>query len=296
MNGIIILNKEENITSFFACNKVKRLLSVKKAGHSGTLDPMATGVLTIALSSATRFLPLLPEHNKSYRATARLGLTTDTLDITGNILEKNEVNVTLPQLLSVAEEFKGEIEQIPPMYSALSKDGKKLYELARQGIEVEREPRKATVFSFEITDFKTDEFTLKVECSSGTYVRTLIDDIGKRLGCGAVMTALERTVANGFDISQSHTLAEIEKAVKDGNAQDLIIPVDQCFKDFPSVCVTNAQATRFSNGGVLFLDRLKGITKDGVYRVYSPENRFLGLGETDKEQNLLIIKRILTDE
>ena len=296
MNGIIVLNKETNITSFSACNRARRLLSVKKAGHSGTLDPMAAGVLTVALANATRFLPLLPNHNKSYIAEAQLGITTDTLDITGNVLSRSAVNVKENDLLAAAEKFKGEIKQVPPMYSAVTKDGKRLYELARHGIEVEREPRSVTIHSLKITHFFADSFTLEVSCSSGTYIRTLIDDIGRLLGCGAVMTALTRTEANGFSIKDAHTLSEIQQAVSEGCAEELIIPVESCFRDYPCVNVSAAQAVRFSNGGELSLDRLKSIPPDGICTVFSPEGVFLGLGEADSSANLLKIKRIFVNE
>ena len=296
MTGIIILNKAQNMTSFSACNRVRRLLSVKKAGHSGTLDPMATGVLTVALSSATRFIPLLPSHDKSYTATAELGITTDTLDITGKVLIRSPVSITPEQIVKTAKKYKGEIMQIPPMYSAINKDGQKLYDLARQGIEVSREPRKATVYELDITECKENHFTLEVRCSSGTYIRTLIDDIGRELGCGAVMTSLKRTSANGFSLSQAHTLEEIEETVKNGTQNELIIPVESCFEDYEKVTVTPAQAVRFSNGGALSLDRLNGSFINKEYTVFSPEGKFLGLAEADTAENLMKIKRIFKDE
>lgn len=296
MTGIILLDKPNNMTSFSAVNRVRRLLSVKKAGHTGTLDPMATGVLPIALSNCTRFIDLLPVHDKGYVATARLGVTTDTLDSTGTVLSESEVNVTRAQLESVLEKYTGEIEQIPPMYSAISKDGKRLYELARQGIEIEREARKITVYSLSLGSFDGNCFSISVECSAGTYIRSLIDDIGKDLGCGAIMTDLRRTSANGFSISNCVTLEELEKAVNDGTADKYITPIENCFDTYSEIVVTEGQAKRFSNGGELSRDRLKDNISDGIYRVYSPDRLFLGLGEIEKDGEVLKVRRVYVRE
>ncbi len=296
MTGIILLDKPNNMTSFSAVNRVRRLLSVKKAGHTGTLDPMATGVLPIALSNCTRFIDLLPVHDKGYVATARLGVTTDTLDSTGTVLSESEVNVTREQLESVLEKYTGEIEQIPPMYSAISKDGKRLYELARQGIEIEREARKITIYSLSLGSFDGDCFSISVECSAGTYIRSLIDDIGKDLGCGAIMTDLRRTSANGFSINNCVTLEELERAVNDGMADKYITPIEKCFDTYSEIVVTEGQAKRFSNGGELSRDRLKDNISDGIYRVYSPDRLFLGLGEIEKDGEVLKVRRVYVRE
>lgn len=296
MTGIILLDKPNNMTSFSAVNRVRRLLSVKKAGHTGTLDPMATGVLPIALSNCTRFIDLLPVHDKGYVATAKFGVTTDTLDSTGTVLSESEVNVTREQLESVLEKYTGEIEQIPPMYSAISKDGKRLYELARQGIEIEREARKITVYSLSLGSFDGDCFSISVECSAGTYIRSLIDDIGKDLGCGAIMTDLRRTSANGFSINNCVTLEELERAVNDGMADKYITPIEKCFDTYSEIVVTEGQAKRFSNGGELSRDRLKDNIPDGIYRVYSPDRLFLGLGEIEKDGEVLKVRRVYVRE
>lgn len=296
MTGIILLDKPNNMTSFSAVNRVRRLLSVKKAGHTGTLDPMATGVLPIALSNCTRFIDLLPVHDKGYVATARLGVTTDTLDSTGTVLSESEVKVTREQLESVLKKYTGEIEQIPPMYSAISKDGKRLYELARQGIEIEREARKITIYSLSLGSFDGDCFSISVECSAGTYIRSLIDDIGKDLGCGAIMTDLRRTSANGFSINNCVTLEELEKAVNDGMADKYITPIEKCFDTYSEIVVTEGQAKRFSNGGELSRDRLKDNIPDGIYRVYSPDRLFLGLGEIEKDSEFLKVRRVYVRE
>ena len=297
MTGIICLDKPRDMTSFMAVKRASRLLGVKKAGHTGTLDPMATGVLVIMLGHATRFIELLPEHKKSYTARVKLGITTDTLDITGTILSENEVNVTLDQLLSASENFKGEILQTPPMYSALKKDGERLYDLARKGIEIEREQRKITIEKLEIYDFDGTEFSIDVTCSAGTYIRSLCDDIGKILGCGAVMTELRRTSANGFSIEKAVTLEELEQLVSENKTQDVITSVESALISYPEITVSEPQARRFYNGGALDYKRLHGNYPIGIYRVYSPDKALLGLGEILENEGDLSVRRVLvTDE
>ena len=296
MTGIICLDKPRDMTSFMAVKKASRLLGVKKAGHTGTLDPMATGVLVVMLGYSTRFIELLPEHKKSYTARVKLGITTDTLDITGNILSESPVNVTKEQLLSVAEDFKGEILQTPPMYSALKKDGERLYDLARKGIEIEREQRKITIEKLEIYDFNGIEFSMDVTCSAGTYIRSLCDDIGAKLGCGAVMTELRRTSANGFSIENSVTLEELEKLVSESRTDEVVTSVETALINYPEITVTNPQANRFHNGGALDYARLHGDYPVGIYRVYSPQRKLLGLGEIKEEKSDLSVRRVLIDE
>ena len=296
MTGIICLDKPCNMTSFMAVKKASRILGVKKAGHTGTLDPMATGVLVIMLGHCTRFIELLPEHRKSYTARVKLGITTDTLDITGEVLSENEVNVTLEQLLSVAENYKGDILQTPPMYSALKKDGERLYDLARKGIEIEREQRQITIEKLEIYDFDGTEFSMDVTCSAGTYIRSLCDDIGRELGCGAVMTALRRTEANGFSIEKSVALEELEKLVSENKADDVITSVENALMSYPEIKVSKPQANRFQNGGELGYERLHGEFPVGIYRVKSPDGEFLGLGEILTEKGDLTVRRVLVKE
>ena len=296
MTGIICLDKPRDMTSFMAVKKASRLLGVKKAGHTGTLDPMATGVLVIMLGYSTRFIELLPEHKKSYTARVKLGITTDTLDITGNILSESPVNVTKEQLLSVTENFKGEILQTPPMYSALKKDGERLYDLARKGIEIEREQRKITIEKLEIYDFNGIEFSMDVTCTAGTYIRSLCDDIGAKLGCGAVMTELRRTSANGFSIEKSITLEELEQLVSENRTDEVITSVETALISYPEITVTNPQANRFHNGGALDYARLHGDYPVGIYRVYSPQRKLLGLGEIKEEKSDLSVRRVLIDE
>ncbi len=293
MTGIILLDKPKDITSFGAVARVRRICGEKKCGHTGTLDPMATGVLTIMLGGATRFIELLPSHDKAYIASFRLGTVTDTLDITGKVLETREVKVTAEQVKEKINDFIGEISQLPPMYSAVSVDGQRLYDLARQGIEVERTPRNVTVFSIDVIseNEQTGEYEIAVECSSGTYVRTLISDLGEALGCGAVMTALRRTKANGFEIKNTVTLEQLSEAAENGALDEIVIPVEKALENYPLIKVTAAQAKRFRNGGELDLQRLKYPRMLGYFRIYDPEDSFIGLGEIGTSDSLAV-KRV----
>ena len=293
MTGIILLDKPKDITSFGAVARVRRICGEKKCGHTGTLDPMATGVLTIMLGGATRFCELLPSHDKAYIASFRLGTVTDTLDITGKVLETREVNVAAEQVKAKAKDFVGDISQLPPMYSAVSVNGQRLYDLARQGIEVERKAREVTVFSIDFLaeNEQTGEYEIAVECSSGTYIRTLIADLGEALGCGAVLTDLRRTKANGFEISKAVTLEKLEEAMKNGEIESVLIPVDKALEEYPVIKVSEAQAKRFRNGGELDLQRLKYPRMLGIFRVYDPEDNFIGLGEIGTGDSLTI-KRV----
>lgn len=297
MTGIIILDKPKGITSFGAVARVRRICGEKKCGHSGTLDPMATGVMTVMLGGATRFCELLPSHDKEYLASFRLGITTDTLDITGKIISESLVAATKNDVAQALESFTGEISQLPPMYSAVSVNGQRLYDLARQGIEVERQARKVMIYSADLleADENTHEYKISVSCSSGTYIRTLIDDIGKKLGCGAVLTELRRTRANGFCVEQAITVEQLEEAAKNGNLDSVIISVEKAMELYPSVQVTEAQAKRFSNGGELDLNRIKCPRMLGCYRVYDPDGVFLGLGEVRDSENLLV-KRVYVEK
>ena len=288
INGFVVLDKGEGLTSFQAASCVKRIYNQKKAGHTGTLDPMATGVLPVALGRATRFIDFLPDADKSYLARFRCGVTTDTLDITGNVLTQTDAAVSAAAVESALVTFRGDIMQVPPMYSAISVGGQRLYALARKGIEVERQARPVTVYELELTEaFPGGEFEIAVRCSKGTYIRSLISDLGALLGVGAVMTALRRTAANGFTIENAFT----EAMLKEDPAAALL-PFDGPFGVYPAVSVTEKQAQRFANGGVLAADRLKETLSEGRYRVYSPAGVFLGLGElhTEPERELRVLR------
>ncbi len=297
MTGFVFLDKPEGITSFIASARVKRIFSLKKSGHTGTLDPMATGVMVVALGGATRFIELIPDQDKAYIARFRPGITTDTLDITGKVLTESAVNVTRQDVKSVLDSLRGEIDQLPPMYSAIKKDGVRLYDLARQGIEIERETRKVNIISLDLTEYEGEEneYEIAVECSKGTYIRSLISDIGEALGCGAVMTSLRRVKANGAPIDRCYTLEELS-AMKDGGDLEKAVVKVEDFLPYPAVTVSEAQARRFSNGGELDLVRVKGMSRaEGYYRVFSPEEKFLGLGEVREDKAVLFVKRVYVD-
>ncbi|MCR5522991.1 MAG: tRNA pseudouridine(55) synthase TruB [Clostridia bacterium] len=296
MTGILVLNKPKGFTSFDAVAAVRKICSEKKCGHTGTLDPMATGVLPLLLGGATRFGEILPDHDKTYIAKLKLGIRTDTLDITGKVLSKENVKTGLSAFLETAEQFKGKTEQMPPMYSAVSVNGQRLYKLARQGIEVERPTREVTVYSLDVisSDENSGEYEIRVSCSSGTYIRSLISDIGDKLGCGAVMTELNRVKANSFTIEESVTIEDLKAAKELNEIKRFLIPVDSALKAYKSVTVTQAQATRFLNGGALDTARLTDCKDKCLYRVYSPDGHFLGVG-SNTDGLSLNIKKILTE-
>ena len=292
MNGIICVHKKQDITSFGVCAKLRGILHEKKVGHTGTLDPMAEGVLPVLLGGATRFLNYLPESDKGYRASFILGKTTDTLDITGSVTAEYEVHATEADVLNAIASFKGKIMQTPTMYSAVSVNGKRLYQLARRGIEVERNEREIEIKKLELVAFNNGEYVIDVFCSKGTYIRSLIDDIGKKLGCGAVMTSLVRTSAMGFTLENCVTLEELQRR-KDENIgfDDLILPLEKVLAVYDKITVSPAQSVRFKNGGALDLARIKKrLIDEEIYRVYDPNGDFLGLGQAVNQE--LIIKRL----
>lgn len=279
MDGILCLDKPADMTSFLCCAVVRRLLGVKKIGHAGTLDPGATGVLPLLVGRATKALDRLPVHDKRYTATLRFGATSDTLDIWGEVTETGAPLPTLAAIEAALPAFRGDILQVPPMTSALKKDGVRLYELARQGIEVERPARPVTIYELNLLDYDpaTGQLTLDCLCSKGTYIRTLCDDLGRVLGCGAVMTSLRRTMAAGYDITACITLDEAKQLAEAGQLQSRLLSPESAFMTYPVLNVTAPQANRFANGGRLALERLRQ-SVTGPVRVYDPEGRFIGLG------------------
>ncbi len=288
MQGLLLINKPEGITSFGVVAKIKWLLHTKRVGHTGTLDPMATGVLPILVGRPTVLCSHLLDADKEYIAGVKLGITTDTLDITGNILSKKEVSVTKEKLLEVLDRFLGKQLQTPPMFSALKKDGVRLYDLARQGAEVEREAREITIFEIELLEFSDGEFKIRVLCSKGTYIRSLADDIGKALGTGATLTSLKRTKTAGFNIEECVDLDSLTPE----NISSFLKNAELAVLNYPEINVSAKQAERFSNGGELALERLhfSDSPLNGVlYRVKSSD-KFLGLGQVDLEKSALKIK------
>ena len=289
MNGIIILDKPSGFTSFDAVAVMRGLSHQKKIGHTGTLDPMATGVLPVLLGKAAKALNFLPDTDKEYQAAFRLGERRDTGDITGEVVETNAAPVVLEALESVLPRFRGEISQVPPMYSAVSVGGKRLYELARKGVEVDRPARQVTISALELLSYdpETREGTLRVSCSKGTYIRTLIEDLAKAAGSCGTMTALRRTRACGFTLEDARSLEELKALAGEGKLEEVLFPVERLFSQYPEVTVSAAQARRFENGGGLDLVRVRKAPQEGLCRVKSPEGEFLGLGNVDREQGEL---------
>lgn len=294
MNGLLLVDKDKGFTSFDVVAITRKLTSQKKIGHTGTLDPNATGVLPLLLGNATKAQDIIPNHDKEYVAGFKLGLTSDTLDIWGEIKSEVKSEVTLSELEKVLKHFRGEIEQIPPMYSAVSVNGQRLYDLARKGIEVERKARKVTVYRLSLAAFDETEQsgTLEISCSRGTYIRTIIGDIGDRLGSGAVMTSLRRTAACGYTLGDSLTLDEIKKLAENGELEQRVRSTESIFVTYPELFVSEAQSKRFRNGGALDLvrTRLRGqdIPEGSIYRVKDGEI-FLGLGII-RENSIKIFK------
>lgn len=290
MDGILCLDKPQEMTSFAACALLRRLTGEKKVGHAGTLDPMATGVLPLFFGKATRAIPLLPCHDKTYEATLQFGKRSDTLDVWGTVTDTGAPLPTLAAVEQALPAFRGDIVQVPPMTSALKRDGVRLYELARQGIEVERDARPVTIHSLEITAFDESAGTLTFtcSCSAGTYIRSLCDDLGAALGCGAVMTVLRRTAAAGYTLTDCVTREFCRELADKGHLTGRLRPVETAFAAFPAVTVTAPQATRFGNGGGLFLERLT-VAVNGTVRVYAPDGRFLGLG-TPQDDEMQVLR------
>lgn len=299
MTGVLILDKPADFTSFDAVAVCRRLCHERKIGHTGTLDPMATGVLPLLLGKATRAASLLEDTDKEYEAGFRLGVSTDTEDSTGKVLETSDTPVSRELLESLLPRFRGEIMQVPPMYSAVSKDGKRLYELARKGIEVERDARPVTIFKLELIEYneETREGKLTVSCSKGTYIRTLIADLAKAAGSLGVMTALRRTKACGFTLADAVTLDEAKALSEAGTLEEKLRPVESLFAHLPAITVSGAQATRFGNGGQLDLKRIPAFRKqnppDGeIVRVRGEKGEFLGLGQVQAEKGWLAILKL----
>ncbi len=290
MNGILCLDKPQELTSFAACAILRRLTGEKKVGHAGTLDPMATGVLPLFFGKATRAIPLLPCHDKTYAVTLQFGKQSDTLDCFGTVTNTGKPLPTLDAIEQALPCFRGDILQVPPMTSALKKDGVRLYELARRGIEVEREARPVTIYSLTVDGYTPESGVLQLtcSCSAGTYMRTLCDDLGRMLGCGAVMTALRRTAAAGYCLAECLTVDECRAFAEDGTLLSRIQPIDTAFMAYGAITVSAAQGTRFRNGGSLSLDRLSAPATDTV-RVYDPDRTFLGLG-APRESELQIVR------
>ena len=275
MNGILLIDKSAGWTSSDVVVKLRGVLHQRRIGHAGTLDPMATGLLTVFVGRATRAVEFAEAHDKRYTAHLRLGTVTDTQDITGTVLAQNEANVTAEELRAVLSRFLGEQEQTPPMYSAIKVNGKKLYEIARAGGTAERKPRRIRIDALSLIGEDAGDWVLDVRCSKGTYIRALCDDIGAALGCGGCMSALRRTAAGEFTVDAAHTLDEVIAAANSGNVEELLIPVDTLFAAHPAWRADAAAERRIRCGNEV---KAAGLA-DGEYRVYSAETgEFLMLG------------------
>ncbi len=290
MNGLVLIDKPEGMTSFTAASIMKRAYNTKRVGHTGTLDPLATGVLPILIGRATRLSSFILESDKRYIAEVRLGITTDTLDITGKILTESYVSVTEQELKNALVKFSGEYMQTPPMYSAIRINGQRLYDMARRGEEIERTARKVNIKKIELSEFDGVNFTIDVTCSKGTYIRSLADDIGKALGVGATMTKLRRIKTAGFDIADC-TEPDIIKL----EPEKYLLPAHLAVPQFKEVFVTNNQAIRFVNGGELSLGRITlPESENRIFKVFG-KNDFLGLGELSEDNTSLNVKCVIQE-
>ncbi len=277
-NGVLIVDKPSGWTSNDVVVKLKHLLHERRVGHGGTLDPMATGVLPVFVGRATRAVEFAAGGRKEYIARLELGRTTDTQDSTGTTLTTAPCAVITPELEQAILPFRGDILQVPPMYSALKVQGKRLYDLARKGQQVERPPRPVTIYELEVLEqVDAVSWLLRVSCSKGTYIRTLCHDIGQSLGVGGVMSALRRTQAAGFDLTQAVTMEEIIAASEAGRERELLLPVDTCFRQYPVVTIGGKAERLCRNGNEFPCGEV-----DGLCRVYSKEGEFLMLGSCQK--------------
>lgn len=273
--GILNIYKPTKITSFDVVRIIRKLTNEKKVGHCGTLDPEACGVLPICIGKATKAIDYIMENNKVYVAELKLGEVTDTYDIEGKVIRQCDVNVTAEEVMEAIYSFKGNIKQVPPMYSALKVNGKKLYELAREGIEIEREARSITIHDIKVLEINLPYVKMEVNCSKGTYIRSLCYDIGEKLGCGAMMSALERTATGRFTKENSINIESLNKE----NIYDYIIPIENAFLNYPKIVADIKFKTLLLNG-VILKDKsfTSNILKDEIYRVYDEENNLVGIG------------------
>jgi len=283
-SGIINVYKEAGYTSFDVVARLRGILKIKKIGHTGTLDPDATGVLPVCVGKATKLCDMLTDKDKVYECVMMLGVETDTYDLSGRVLFRNSVTASEEEIVNAINSFVGDIMQVPPMYSALKVNGKKLYELAREGKEVERKPRPVTIFSIDILNISLPEVSIRIHCSKGTYIRSLCHDVGEVLGCGCAMKSLVRTRVSMFDIADARTLDEIERIVKAGNLDGIMLKVDQAFEGMETVFVIPTEdAIKHAVNGVpipatdVFAESISGFEDGRRYRIYLPDNRFIGV-------------------
>lgn len=297
MNGVINIYKEAGYTSHDVVAKMRGILRQRKIGHTGTLDPDAIGVLPVCIGSATKLCDMLADETKEYETQLLLGIETDTQDISGKIVHKAEVNVTEETVREVIRSFVGEKEQIPPMYSALKVNGKKLYELARAGKTVERKARKIVIYEIRILSIELPRIKMRITCSKGTYIRTLCHDIGQRLGTGGVMETLCRIRVGRFKAAQAVTLEQLEEAKDAGRVEEYLVPVDEMFAQYPGVCINEAFEKLVENGNTILTEQLAGkeeyIDQEQV-RMYNKAGRFFGIYQYHQtEQRFKPVKMFL---
>ena len=273
MNGIVIVDKPQGWTSQDVTARLRRVFGTRRIGHGGTLDPMATGVLPVFVGRSTRGVEFFEHAEKTYETILRLGLTTDTEDITGTVLTAQEAHFTKEEIEAVLEQFRGDILQVPPMYSALKVDGQKLCDLARKGKEVERKPRPITIYELTFLGFCDDGIRLRVHCSKGTYIRTLCKDIGEKLGCGGCMAALRRISAGEYTIEEA---VPLEQLLDTAEPEKYLRPVDTMFRNYPAITLTENQEKRCRNGNSFSIKK-----EDGTYRLYGQRGEFLALGKVE---------------
>ncbi len=287
-DGIVNIYKEKGFTSHDVVAKMRGILKQKKIGHTGTLDPMAEGVLPVCLGKATKLCDMLTDRSKTYEAVLLLGTETDTQDTTGAVLSQSEVHATENQVREAVLSFLGHYDQIPPMYSALKVNGKKLYELARAGKEVERKARPVEILEIRVDKIELPRATITVTCSKGTYIRTLCYDIGRKLGCGGCMESLLRTRVSGFCMEDSLTLKQIEELRDEGALEGHILPVDQVFSGYPAVLMMPEFDKLVHNGNPFYLSQLqdKVSLEEELVRVYDSERQFIGVYHPDRETEL----------
>ncbi|WP_024861486.1 tRNA pseudouridine(55) synthase TruB [Ruminococcus flavefaciens] len=296
MNGILCVNKPQDFTSFDVVAKLRGILQMKRLGHGGTLDPMATGVLPVFVGNATKACDIMPDNTKSYRAGFRLGAVSDTQDVWGEVRKHSDMAVSREDIEAVMPDFTGNIMQLPPMYSAVQVNGQRLYDLARQGIEVERQAREIEVDSLvlESYDESTHEGVMSIACGKGTYIRTIISDIGERLGCGGIMTSLVRNSSGGFTLDDCHSFEEIQRARDEGRLEELILPIERVFEKLPKLRLGEAQTRMYRNGVKLDISRVRGIREgESQYGVYGFDGGFIGTAFADLESGELRVGKNL---
>ena len=294
MNGIICIYKEKGMTSFDVVAQVRRIFGTKKVGHGGTLDPMAEGVLPIFIGNATKAVDFCPDNTKQYLAGFKFGITTDTQDITGNVLSQTNTYVSRNKMMMIERMFTGELLQVPPMYSAVKVNGQKLYELARQGKVVDRKARPVTIYELKIKEYEDNEGQMLVTCSKGTYIRTLIHDIGEKMGVGAVMTRLVRTKSGSFTMDDSYFLSDLEGKSPE-ELQAMLMPLEELYKQMPKAHLDEEQTRLFKNGARLDADRIRFDTiYDMGYYIEDCDGVFLGLGKIDNDHSLKVERRFNT--